>query len=149
MAIQWCQFVSGVLYNGLGEYAKALRDAEQAAEQAPELFISMWALPELIEAATRIGKIGLAADALERLAGATRLTDTNWALGIEARSRALVSEDEAAERSYQEAIDRCGGEPRGRAAAGVPAGCARSQTAPEPLRRASFANGAGQPERVS
>jgi DNA-binding NarL/FixJ family response regulator len=108
MGIQWCQFVSGILYNGLGEYEKALREVEQAVEQTPELFISMWALPELIEAATRIGKIGLAADALQRLVGTTRGTETNWALGIEARSRALVSEDEAAERCYQEAIDRLG-----------------------------------------
>ena len=61
----------------------------QAAEQAPELQVSMWALPELIEAATRTGQTRLAADALERLAEATSIGQTDWAQGIHARCRAL------------------------------------------------------------
>jgi DNA-binding CsgD family transcriptional regulator len=108
VGVQWCQWVSAVLYNGLGEYEKALRDAQQAAEEAPELYVSMWAVPELIEAATRTGEMGVAVDALDRLVEATSVTDTDWAVGIQARSRALVSEGTAAEPLYQEAIGRLG-----------------------------------------
>jgi DNA-binding CsgD family transcriptional regulator len=104
--IQWCQMVSGILYNGLGRYEKALAEAKQASEQAPELWVSMWALPELIEAASGTGQTQLAADALERLAEATSIGQTNWGLGIYARCRALLSNREDAEDSYREATDR-------------------------------------------
>jgi DNA-binding CsgD family transcriptional regulator/tetratricopeptide (TPR) repeat protein len=104
--IQWCQLASGILYNGLGRYEKALAEAQQASEQAPELFVSMWALPELIEAASRTGQDQLAADALERLAEATSIGQTDWGLGIYARCRALLTDREDAEDSYREAIDR-------------------------------------------
>ena len=56
VGVQWSQWVSAILYNGLGRYEEALAEAQQAAEQAPELFISMWALAELIEAASRTGQ---------------------------------------------------------------------------------------------
>ena len=104
--IQWCQLASGILYNGLGRYEKALAEAQQASEQAPELFVSMWALPELIEAASRTGQDQLAADALERLAEATSIGQTDWGLGIYARCRALLTDRQDAEDSYREAIDR-------------------------------------------
>ena len=72
-----------------------------------ELLFSAWALVELIEAAVRSGEPELAADALRRLSETTRAAGTDWALGIEARSRALLSDDEApAERLYREAIER-------------------------------------------
>ena len=104
--IQLCQLVSGILYNGLGRYEKALAEAQQASEQAPELYVSTWALPELIEAASRTGQTQLAADALERLAEATSIGQTDWGLGIHARCRALLSDGEDAEDSYREAIER-------------------------------------------
>jgi DNA-binding CsgD family transcriptional regulator len=66
----------------------------------------MWALPELVEAAARSGDAGLARDVLERLAGTTRPCGTDWALGIEARCRALLSDGPAADELYREAIDR-------------------------------------------
>ena len=68
----------------------------------------MWALPELIEAATRTGNAHIASDALARLAETTQAGVTDFGLGMEARSRALVSEGETAERCYREAIDRLG-----------------------------------------
>src|SRR5262252_1205514 len=71
VGIQWCQWVSAILYNGLGRYEKALKEARQASEQAPEVFVAAQALPELIEAASRTGQARVAADALERLAEAT------------------------------------------------------------------------------
>jgi len=66
----------------------------------------MWALPELIEAASRAGQTGLAADALARLAEATSIAQTDWAQGIYARCRALLSDGDNAEDSYREAVGR-------------------------------------------
>ena len=68
----------------------------------------MWVLPELIEAAVRTGDPETARVALERLAETTLPAGTEFALGIEARSRALLSDGGDAERLYQEAIDRLG-----------------------------------------
>jgi ATP/maltotriose-dependent transcriptional regulator MalT len=71
--------------------------------------LSVWSLPELVEAAARCGRADLAADALERLTERTQAAGTELALGIEARSRALVSDSESAEDLYHEAIQRLGG----------------------------------------
>jgi len=68
----------------------------------------MWALSELIEAAVRSGNPALAATALKRLAETTRPGGTDFGLGIEARSRALLTTGEAAEGYYREAIERLG-----------------------------------------
>ena len=108
LGIQWCQLASGILYNGLGRYEKALLEAQQATEEAPELSIAAWALPELVEAATRTGNTRLAVEALERLAEATSAGATDWGLGVHARCRALLGEGEDAESSYRESIDRLG-----------------------------------------
>ncbi|HEV2252859.1 MAG TPA: helix-turn-helix transcriptional regulator, partial [Streptosporangiaceae bacterium] len=109
--IQWCQWASGILYNGLGRYEQALAAARQASEQALELYVSAWALPELIEAASRTGQTQVAADALDRLAEATSISQTDWGPGIHARSRALLSDGEDADASYREAIERLGRTP--------------------------------------
>jgi hypothetical protein len=63
--------------------AETARPADQATEDTPELYVSMWALPELIEAAARTGHPQLAADALERLAETTQAggTDFGWGSG--------------------------------------------------------------------
>jgi DNA-binding CsgD family transcriptional regulator len=107
VAVQWSHWAAAVLYNGLGRYDQALAEA-QATEQALELYTSMWALPELIEAASRTGQTQLAADALGRLAEATSIGQTDWGQGIYARCRALLSDGEEAEDSYREAIGRLG-----------------------------------------
>ena len=65
-------------------------------------------MPELAEAAARTGDVALVSVALEWLSERTRVTPTDWALGIEARVRALLSEGEAAERCYRESIERLG-----------------------------------------
>jgi DNA-binding CsgD family transcriptional regulator len=96
-----------VLHNGLGRYADALAAAEQATKD-PNLFVSMWPLPELIEAAVRTANIHTAASALERLAETTQAGGTDFGLGLEARGRALLSEGAAAEACYREAISRLG-----------------------------------------
>ena len=106
VGIQVCHWVSAILYNALGRYEDALSEAEQAVEDTPELWVSAWALPELIEAATRAGETRLAVEALEPLAEATNAGRTDWGLGVHARCRALLSEGEDAEGWYREAIDR-------------------------------------------
>ena len=106
LAVQYAQWTTAILYNGLGRYEDALAAAQQASEVTPELFIAVWALPELIEAAIRSGHANLAPAALERLVEGANASGTDWGLGVVARSRALLSEREAAEDSYAEAIDR-------------------------------------------
>ena len=103
IAIQWA---SAVLYNGLGRYDDALVAAQRASEPPQNLAFFTGALPELIEAATRRGTPERATDALQRLTQTTRASGSDWALGIEARSRALLSDGETAEILYREAIDR-------------------------------------------
>src|SRR5215218_71028 len=106
LAVQYAQWTTAILYNGLGRYEDALAAAQQASEVTPELFIAVWALPELIEAAIRSANADLAPTALERLVESAHASASDWGLGIAARSRALLSEREAAEDSYAEAIDR-------------------------------------------
>ena len=95
-----------VLNNGLARYEVAASWARQATSDNGELWASVWALPELVEAAARNGDADVARDALEQLAETTQPCRTDSALGIETRCRALLSEGAAAEESYREAIDR-------------------------------------------
>jgi DNA-binding CsgD family transcriptional regulator/tetratricopeptide (TPR) repeat protein len=106
--VTYAHWSAAVLYNGLGRYDKALTAASQASEDTPGLSISMWALPELIEAAARGGNARIAGDALARLAGTTQASGTELGLGIEARCRALLATGAAAEDCYGEAIERLG-----------------------------------------
>jgi DNA-binding CsgD family transcriptional regulator/tetratricopeptide (TPR) repeat protein len=107
-AVQWGEFVKAILFNGLGRYGEALVAAQRASDETPELFISSWALAELIEAASRSAAPGHAAGALERLTEDTAVAGTDWGLGIAARSRALLTAGDAAEPLYREAIERLG-----------------------------------------
>jgi ATP/maltotriose-dependent transcriptional regulator MalT len=102
------EWASALLYNGVGRYADAMAVAEQATSHPEEIGLGVWALPELIEAAARLGEPDRAAVALEQLSAATRASGTEWALGLEARSRALLSPDALADPLYREAIDRLG-----------------------------------------
>ena len=94
-----------VLNNALGNYQEALRSAARSTGYLREMTAPTWAMAELIEAATRSGQDDVAADALARLADTTSVSDTDWGRGIEARSRALLSEGDTAEHLYREAID--------------------------------------------
>jgi DNA-binding CsgD family transcriptional regulator len=102
------QWATAVLNNGIGDYVKAITAAQRATEYAGEIVSPAWALVELIEAAARSGKTDVAAEALRRLAEITSVDGTDWALGVEARSRALLSDGESAERLYRESIERLG-----------------------------------------
>jgi tetratricopeptide (TPR) repeat protein len=96
------QCVTALLYNGLGRYQDALVAAQRARAYFPtddldDLGPPGWALIELVEAGARSGSREVASDALRQLAERTRASGTDWALGIEARSRALLSEGETAD----------------------------------------------------
>jgi DNA-binding CsgD family transcriptional regulator len=96
---------TALLYNGLARYEDALAAAQQAIEDSLAVRLSTWGLVELIEAAVRSGKPEVAVDGLGRLSEMTAASGTDWALGVEARSRALLSDGEAAERLYRQAIE--------------------------------------------
>jgi DNA-binding CsgD family transcriptional regulator len=99
-------WASAVVYNGLGRYEDAMAAAERASEHPEDLGFSNWGLVELILAAIRCGERERATQALERLSEMTRASGSDWALGIEARSRALLSDGDDAERLYLKAIER-------------------------------------------
>jgi ATP/maltotriose-dependent transcriptional regulator MalT len=105
--INMAAYASSVLYNGLGRHDVA-RDAAWRAFVRDELGYGPYVVPELAEAASRTGDVALARAALEWLSERTRVAPTEWALGIEARVRALLSQDDAAEKLHRESIDRLG-----------------------------------------
>jgi DNA-binding CsgD family transcriptional regulator len=104
--LTFVHWVTAVLHNGLGRYEEALAAAQRAAEDTHASWWRNWGSVELIEAAARSGKAELAVDALAQLSEATGASRTDWALGIEARARALLTEGDAAEPLYREAIQR-------------------------------------------
>jgi DNA-binding NarL/FixJ family response regulator len=106
LSVQWAEWASAILFNGLGRYDRALASAQRAAEETPQLQFSPWALTELIEAAVRTGKPDVAAGALEQVMAATAPANTDWSRGTQARCRALLSKGESAERLHREAIER-------------------------------------------
>jgi DNA-binding CsgD family transcriptional regulator len=108
VGITFAQWAGAVLNNGLGRYGEALAAARRACGYADDLGSLIWPIPELIEAATRTGLTDIAAWAYARLEELTSACDTDWGLGIRARSGALLSEGEAAEELYLESITRLG-----------------------------------------
>jgi DNA-binding CsgD family transcriptional regulator len=107
MASSWAQWAAAILNNGLGRHEKAAVSARRAVSGTLSPTLSMWALPELVEAAARAGDAELARDSLRRLAETTRPCGHDIALGIEARCRALGG-DGVAEDDHCEAIERLG-----------------------------------------
>ncbi len=108
IAVTVAFWAAAVLYNGLARYHEAAAAARRAASDSFEPWVWMWALPEAVEAGARGGDTDLASDALERLAETTQPCGTDLALGIEARSRAMLRDGPAADDLYREAIERLG-----------------------------------------
>jgi DNA-binding CsgD family transcriptional regulator len=106
--IERCNFARAVLCNGLGKYEEALVAAREASDYQPQMYLSPWAAVELLEAATRAGQPAIAGAALERVLEATDHLPNDAAQGIAARSRALLSGAETADRLFREAIERLG-----------------------------------------
>jgi DNA-binding CsgD family transcriptional regulator len=105
-AVTVTHWLHALLCNGLGQYEEALAAAQEAARHPEEFSSPRWGLVELVEAAARSGASEPASDALAQLSETTRASGTNWALGVEARLRALLSDGHAAEPLYREAIER-------------------------------------------
>src|SRR4051812_887476 len=108
LGLKGARWAAALLYNGLGRYEQALAAAQQAGEDPREPWFAAWGSVELIEAASRTGAPELAARSLGRLSETTRASGSDWALGVEARSRALLTEGEAAEPLYRQAIEALG-----------------------------------------
>jgi len=113
IGIAVAHWTNAVLYNGLGNYPEAMAAAQEALrhQQYPDLRypgVANWSAAELIEAAVRSGRSDIATEAFEWIAVMTGASRTEWALGLEARCRALLTEADDAEPLYQEAIERLG-----------------------------------------
>jgi DNA-binding CsgD family transcriptional regulator len=106
---------SAMANNAVGNYqevmAAAVRSANQRQSSSSPARLSVrgaWLALEVVEAAVRCGQTELAADVVDRLALVTSGSGTDWALGVEARCRALLSEGQAAEDLFGESIERLG-----------------------------------------
>jgi DNA-binding NarL/FixJ family response regulator len=106
LSVQWAEWASAILFNGLGRYDRALASAQRAADETPQLHVTPWALTELIEAAVHTARPDIAAGALQRVMAATAPSSTDWGRGMQARCQALLSKGETAERLHREAIER-------------------------------------------
>jgi DNA-binding CsgD family transcriptional regulator len=109
IAMSVAEWANALLHNGLGRYPEAMRAAQQALyhQEYPGMHypgIANWAAAELVEASARSGMTGIAAETFRWIAEMTSASGTSWALGVEARSRALVTEGNAAEGLYRDSI---------------------------------------------
>jgi len=105
--LAFTDWAESILYNGLGRYANALAAARRVVGHT-DLVCSNWAMPELIESAARVGAFELAVETGQLLTERARASGTEWALGVAARSQALLADDDCAVDLHVEAIDRLG-----------------------------------------
>ncbi len=108
IGIAVCAYARAVLFNGLGRHEEALGAARVACTEPHEVIFHNGGLSELVESAARAGHVDLATDALRRLTARTQVSGTDWAQGMEARARALLSGASAAEDAYRQAIEHLG-----------------------------------------
>jgi len=106
LGVDLARWAAAILNNSLGRYTEALAMASPASTEAPGLYISTWMLPERIEAAAKCGRPEVAAAALLEFQEAANPGDSDWGLGVEARSRAMISDGAETEGLYREAIER-------------------------------------------
>jgi DNA-binding CsgD family transcriptional regulator len=106
LGVDLARWSTAILNNGLGRYAQALEVAWPADEQKPGFLVSTWMLPERIEAAVRCGRPEVADVALQEFERVSEPDGSDWSRGLRARSRAMISDGDAAEGLYREAIDR-------------------------------------------
>ena len=128
LGVQIADRATAIFHSGLGHYPEALAAAERSVEGNFGPFTAQ-ALPELVEAAARSGQTDRADEALRRLTAYTAVEDADWAAGLEARSRALLSEGEEAERCYA----------RGGRTAESDAAAPRARPGPPAVRRVAAA----------
>jgi DNA-binding CsgD family transcriptional regulator len=111
MGLGIVEWATALLHNGCGRYAEAFAAAERGCEH-DDVGLYAWSLVELIEAGVRSGATDATSAALERLSARTQASGTDWARGIDAGSRALLSDTQDAEPLYREAVE-CLGRCRG------------------------------------
>ncbi|MGK5682576.1 ATP-binding protein [Actinoplanes sp. URMC 104] len=102
---RWC---TAILHNSVGRYPEAMAAARPADPEAPALLVSAWMLPERVEAAVRCGEKGVAAAALAEFESTANPGAHGWGRGIAARSRAMLTDGDVADRLYREAIEHLG-----------------------------------------
>jgi DNA-binding CsgD family transcriptional regulator len=105
LGISIFEYTRAVLYNGLGRYEAALVAAQRACEYE-DLGLFHWSLSELIEASVRTGSREAAEAACRQLEERAAAVTTDWALGMRARSRALLSSGDDADSLYRESLER-------------------------------------------
>ena len=121
LGVDLARWSTAILNNSIGRYAEAMAAASPADPGSPGLLISTWMLPERIEAAVRCREPDEAAAALREFEATAHPGESDWGLGIAARSRAMLSKGDVAEGLYREAIDRLGSRTGpGRACQGAP-----------------------------
>jgi DNA-binding CsgD family transcriptional regulator len=101
-------YARSVLYNGLGQHEAARGAAWEAFQSDPVGYGSLL-VPEVAEAASRTEDRTMLEDALAWLSERTRVINSRWASGIEARVRALLSEGEVADDLYRQSIAHLSG----------------------------------------
>jgi len=101
--VGFAQSALGVLELGLGRYHEAMIAVQDAG--LDQILVTR-TLPDLVEAAVRCGEEQLATQAAGELAESTTASGTDWALGVLARSQALLVAGREAEGLYREAIGR-------------------------------------------
>jgi DNA-binding CsgD family transcriptional regulator len=105
--VGFAAYARAVLNNGLGRYGAA-RDAAREVFERDNLGLGHLAVAELAEAAARTGDAAAVRAALDWLSERTRVTRTEWALGLEARVRALLGDGPAADDCYRESVELLG-----------------------------------------
>jgi DNA-binding CsgD family transcriptional regulator len=109
ISIAVAEWTRAVLHNGQGRYVEATEAARQALhhQEYPERHypgIANWAAAELIEAASRSGMLDEAREAVEWISEMTSASGTPWALGVQARSGALLASGDDADSAFRDAI---------------------------------------------
>jgi DNA-binding CsgD family transcriptional regulator len=93
-----------ILHLGYGEYPEAY-EAATAMRRQDTIGLTAEALPAIVEAGLRSGHAAEAAAALTELERYATASGTGWALGLLARSAALLAPPDEAAGHYQKAVD--------------------------------------------
>ncbi|GAA1859203.1 LuxR family transcriptional regulator [Asanoa iriomotensis] len=108
VGLTFAEWAYALLHNSLGDYPRALAAARRATAYAADPGALIWPAPELVESAVRCGQPAVAQDVFGLMSGMRTACGTDWALGIQSRSQALLSEGAEAEQNYRAAIDHLG-----------------------------------------
>ena len=100
-------YAGAVLDNGLGRHGSACAAAQQVFDSDHAGFAAL-VIPELAEAASHTGETALVRNALDYINEQAQLVSSPWALGIQARLRAMLAEGEDADALHRESLYHLG-----------------------------------------